>query len=201
MPQTSLLGAGAPKQRTINVEVNLLAEWIESRNRLREDRLRWTGILVTVALFSMILLPFLSSRAAREQARAHRAMRQADLQAALLTRLGGQLNVVQPQIDGEATLDLCRGRSRLFMAQMFAVLNATTGKIVVDSVEGNVLAGEMSLRVKAQAVDYPAAQEFVAAAGRGNRVKAAILATTRQNGTLGPEGIAFEFAKKVGVGP
>jgi hypothetical protein len=201
MPQTNSHGVGAPRHRTINVEVNLLSEWIDSRTRLRDERLRWNGILVTVALFSMILLPFLSNFAAKRQARAHKALRAAESQMEVVNRLNLRMSAVKPQIDGEATLQLCRGRSRLFLNQVLSVLNASTPRMAVDSIEANALGAEMTLRVKALAQDYASAQEFVAEAGKGSRVKSAIMASTRHSSQLAAQGVAFEFAKKVGVGP
>lgn len=201
MPPTSSLGAGAPKQRTINVEVNLLSEWMDSRNRLREERTRWTAILTSVALLAVIMLPLLGDLAAQQQARARRAIRFAKDQAGAVAQLSAELDRYQPQIDGEATYELCRGRSRIFMNQTLAVLNAATPRMVVESIEASVIAGEMGLRVKAQAETYELAQRFVANAGQGNRVKSSILASVRQKPSLGPGAVTFEFAKKVSVGP
>ena len=200
MPPTSSLGAAPPKQRTINVEVNLLAEWLERRNRLRDERLRWTGILATLVVVSVVSIPYLSDVAAAQQNRSQKAIAEAGGRSAALITLQQQQSVVQPKIDSDAMVQQCRQRAKQFMFEFFAVLNATTPKMAIETIDTSVLGGEITIRTKAQAETYLAAQEYVAVAGKGSRVKSAILSSARQNKTLGPEGVTFEFAKRLEVG-
>lgn len=200
MPPTSSLGAAPPKQRTINVEVNLLAEWLERRNRLRDERLRWTGILATLVVVSVVSLPYLSDIAAAQQSRSQKAISGAGGRSAALITLQQQQSVVQPKIDSDAMVQDCRRRAKQFMSEFFSVLNATTPKMAVETIDASVLGGEVTIRTKAQAETYLAAQEYVELAGKGTRVKSAILSTARQNKTLGQEGVTFEFAKRLEVG-
>lgn len=199
MPPTSSLGAGPPKHRTINVEVNLLAEWLERRNRHREERLRWTGLLTSFALIGIVSATFLSDYAAEAEGRARKAEKIALAKDALLGSLQQQQSLVQPKIDGEATLELSRKRSRQFLQELVDVLNATSPKMAVEMVEGSILGGEMTVKAKAQSESYEAAQEYVSQAERGPRVRSAILTTARPNRSLATEGVTFEFAKKVEV--
>ena len=200
MPPTSSLGAAPPKQRTINVEVNLLAEWLERRNRLRDERLRWTGILATLVVVSVVSLPYLSDIAAAQQANSRKAVAEAAGRSAALITLQQQQSIVQPKIDSDAMVQDCRHRAQQFMGEFFSVLNATTPKMAVETIDASVLGGEITIRTKAQAETYLAAQEYVELAGKGTRVKSAILSTARQNKTLGQEGVTFEFAKRLEVG-
>jgi hypothetical protein len=199
MPQTSSLGAASPKQRTINVEVNLLAEWLERRNRLRDERVRWTGILATLGLAAIVTIPFLSDTAIAAAGKAQKAALISRTHEMTLLTLQAQQSQLQPRIDSDAMLQLCRGRATTLMTCLFGVLNATTPKVAVESIEATVLGGEVSIRTKAQAQTYESAQDYVSGAGQGVGVKSAILSTARQNKDLGPEGVSFEFTKKIEV--
>lgn len=200
MPPTSSLGAAPLKQRTINVEVNLLAEWLERRNRLRDERLRWTGMLATLVLVAVVSIPYLRDVAAVQQRQSQKASSEASGRAAALIELQQQQSLVQPKIDSDAMVQQCRHRAKQFMFEFFAVLNATTPKMAVETVDASVLGGEITIRTKAQAETYLAAQDYVALAGKGSRVKSSILSTARQSNTLGIEGVTFEFAKRLEVG-
>jgi hypothetical protein len=200
MPQTSLLGPASPKQRTINVEVNLLAEWNERRQRLRDERLRWSGFLATVVLVGVVAVPMLGNLAAQQQARAKRALAVEESKRKAYLALAAKRDLVQPKLDGDATLQLCRARSKALMGHMLDVLNRCTPQLAAESLDAAVLGGELTLRLKAQAETYPAAQEYVADASGGKGVLSAILATARINPSLGPDGVTFEFAKKIEVG-
>jgi hypothetical protein len=201
MPLMSSPGAGLqPKQRTINVEVNLLAEWRENRNRLREERFRWTALLTTLAVVGVITVPFLSELAANAQAHAQRAERAALARESTLAELAKQKDIVQPKLDSEATLKLCQARSKIFIGQLLTVLNATTPQMAVEQVDGSILGGELTIRTKAQAESYLAAQQYVGVAGQGIGVKSAILTTARPNSDLAEDGVTFEFAKRIEVG-
>lgn len=200
MPPTNSLGAGPLRNRTINVEVNLLGEWLETRAKLNDDRLRWTGFLTAAALFAVVVLPLLSELAAHQQGRLRRAVVAAQAQQTAFDALQAELSSVQPSIDGEATWRRSREHAGAFLGEIMAVMNAKTPKMAFDIVEGSVLGGEVSIKTKAQAESYLDAQEFVAAAGVGQRVKSSILATARRDQTLHPNGVSFEFAKKVEVG-
>lgn len=201
MPQTNSLGAGPLRQHTINVDVNLLGEWLESRTKLRDDRVRWTGLLTTIALTAVVAIPILSDLAAAQRNRALKAESGAKANAAALAAVQARLAEVQPKIDSEALLTKCQSNAGAFMGEMLFVLNATSPKMAIESIEVTVLGGEVALRTKSQSETYIAAQEYVAAAGKGDRVKSAILSTARQNGGWGPDGVTFEFAKKVEVVP
>jgi hypothetical protein len=200
MPPMNSLGAGPPRQRTINVEVNLLAEWIENRNRLREDRLRWTGLLTTLAFVGIIAVPLLSEYAASSESSAQKAEKLADSRQMTLATLQQQQSLVQPKIDGDATLKLSQYRAKLFMGEILSALNETSPKMAMAMIEGSMIGGELTIRAKAEAENYLAAQEYVASVGKGSNVKSAILTTARPNLSLGPEGVTFEFAKKIEVG-
>jgi len=200
MPPTNSLGAAAPKQRTINVEVNLLAEWVESRNRMREERLRWTALLTTVAVVAMVALPFLSEYAARANGRAEKAAKVLASKEAFLASLQEKQSLVQPTIDGEATLKLSQNRNKRFYGEMLAVLNASSPKMAMEMLDASIIGGEMTLRGKAQAEDYLSAQDFVSLTGQTAHVKSSILTTARPNIALGKDGVTFEFAKKVALG-
>ena len=135
MPPTSSLGAAPPKQRTINVEVNLLAEWLERRNRLRDERIRWTGTLATLVVVAVVVIPYLSDVAAGHQSRSQKAASEAGGRAAALITLQQQQSVVQPKIDSDAMVQQCRHRAKQFMFEFFAVLNATTPKMAVETID------------------------------------------------------------------
>lgn len=201
MPQTNSLGVGPLRNRKINVEVNLLGEWLDSRARLHDERLRWTGILTTIALVAVVTLPILSEAAGTQRQRARRAETTANQRAGALAALQTQLSEVQPKLDSEATQAKCQQNATAFMVELLAVLNSTSPQMAVENIESSILGGEVSIRTKAQAETYLAAQQYVAQAGQGGRVKSAILASARQNLGWGPDGVTFEFAKKVQVGP
>lgn len=201
MPQTNSLGAGPHKGRTINVEVNLLGEWLKSRSKLHDDRLRWTGYLTAVAFAALVALPLLSELAAAQRSRVRTAESVANAQAATLAALQNELSLVQPKLDGEATLAKTQAQAKGFLAEMLAVLNQTSPQMAIETIEGSVLGGEVSIKTKAQAETYLSAQQFVAQAGQGKGVKSAILATARQYKNFGPDAVTFEFAKKVVVQP
>lgn len=200
MPPTSSLGAAPPKQRTINVEVNLLAEWLENRNRLRDEKLRWTGLLATIVVVAVVALPFLKDVATEQQRIYSKAAADAAGRSTALITLQQQQSAVQPKIDSDAMSQECRRRAKQFMGEFFAVLNATTPKMAVETIDASVLSGEITIRTKAQSETYVAAQDYVALAGKGTRVKSAILSTARQSKLLGSdEGVTFEFAKRIEV--
>ena len=200
MPLTSSSGAAQPKQRTINVELNLLAEWLEVRTRQRDERLRWTGALAGIALVAAVALPVLRDLADREARASARASSLASQREKLVDGLRAQQEQLQPKLDGEAMVITAHQRCATFMGQLFTVLNSTPPRVAVEHVEVNVIGGEMVIRTKAVAESYLAAQEFVSLSGQGPGAKSAMMASAKENPTLGEEGVAFEVSKKVEVG-
>lgn len=200
MPLTSSSGTAQPKQRTINVELNLLGEWLEVRTRQRDERLRWTGALAGIALAATVILPVLRDLADREAKAAAKAGAAAQQRDTLVERLRTQQEQLQPKLDGEAMMATAHQRCATFMGQLFTVLNSTPPRVAVEHVEANVIGGEMVIRTKAVAESYLAAQEFVSLSGQGPGAKSAMMASAKENPALGEEGVAFEVSKKVEVG-
>lgn len=201
MLEASTSGFGQHKHKSINVEVNLLAEWASTRSSARR-KIRTTLLLLgAVIVLSATTLPTLSNgKAAAEKRSANAAASFAKLDGELSTLTREQKEAV-PKLDGEAMRTSLRRRARQFLGQTVLVLNSAPAGMAFESLSIDVISGEQTIRCKADAERDSVVRTFVTRAGEGPRGISTQIANSRASDKLAEDGVAFELVKKVEVGP
>jgi hypothetical protein len=200
MPDVSSPGSALPNIKTINVEANLLGEWLSKRDRRREEVVRYVALIGGLVVLAGVTVPLLAgvhASASRRAAKAHKRMTGL---AATLQKFQAEKDAASPRLAHHEMLKTTRGQAERFMGQMVFLLNSGSSDMAFAAVQGDVLGGEMTLRCKADAKDFATARNFVSVAGGGEAVKSAVLVSSRSSEMLGPSGVSFEFIKRVEVG-
>lgn len=192
-------GREAPKAKTINVELDLLAEWSSERNRLRDRSTRTLALLFALALLALVSLPPLKQAWLSANATVRAKEKQAQAALAGLAQHRTQRAQVAPRL---ALDELNRGtgaNARAFLGQMTALMNAAGPGVAFSTMRTDVLTGEVTINVEADAVNFDAARAFAERVANMPGVKDAVRSSTRPKTTLGPSGVGFQFRVRAGV--
>lgn len=201
MASMSLSGAEQLNQKSIDVKVNLLAEWLESQRRFRGQLKRWLLVLLGIIVLAVAILPIVL-RAHLDGLAKLRAI-SAELASArqALAVFEKDRASAQPIIEEKAMLETSRERTRRLIGNLNLILNAGADGMAFQSLRGEVMGGVLTVRCQGDAQGYGDVQAFLEAAGRGARTKSSLLASTRRSDLIGVDGIAFEYVKRVEVSP
>lgn len=120
---------------------------------------------------------------------------------AALQSVAREQKAALPRLDNEALRTTLRRRSRLFLGQAVLLLNSAPPGLAIETVTSDVIGGEQTLRVKADAETGSVAELFASEAGQGPKRLSAVVVNSRESDRLRKGGVAFEFVKKVEVGP
>lgn len=181
--------------------MNLLAEWAQTRQSGRLATRRVALCLLLLAITAAVALPPLQRMKQASVARVQEGSKKfAALDAALLAVAREQKEAL-PKLDNEALRTTLRRRSRLFIGQTVLLLNSTPTGLAIESVSADVIGGEQTLRVKAEAETGNVAELFSQEASQGPNKRSAVVVNSRESDRLREGGVAFEFVKKVEVGP
>ncbi|MEA2554352.1 MAG: hypothetical protein QOJ65_2528 [Fimbriimonadaceae bacterium] len=201
MLEVSSTGPAQLKHKTINAEVNLLTEWQRERSRVNEQIARTAGVLALILLVAFGSLPFLlkSFWISTERLTASRtALKDVSADLVLLETARKE---AKPRIDQSAMHETVTHEARQFLGHTMLVLNSASAGMAFETVTSNVIGGELTLHVKADAESNAVAQTFIEQAGGGPNVNSTLLATAQKNGKLSADGIGFDYVKRIGVKP
>ncbi|MFI5385433.1 MAG: hypothetical protein ACHQ50_04855 [Fimbriimonadales bacterium] len=194
----TLSGREAPNTKRIDVEANLLQEWlVERRVMKREIQLRLAAVagIFAVGLWCVASLrEWNSSFKAKERPVAQR-----------LKAVQNQYTAMIPASTGisdaelQKMVDTARNHADALMGQVIALMNTASASMALASMKVDVLGGEVKVTGQADAENYYAANEFIQ---RNNDPSKGINATqvsTSRSDLLATDGVSFQFVKKVKV--
>jgi hypothetical protein len=197
----SLSGAEQLNQKSIDVKVNLLAEWLESQRRFRGQLKRWLIVLLSIILLAVAILPIVLRAHLDGLARLRAVSAELASAKKALAAFEKDRASAQPIIEEKAMLETSRERTRRLIGNLNLILNAGADGMAFQSLRGEVMGGVLTVRCQGDAQGYSDVQAFLEAAGRGARTKSSLLASTRRSDLIGVDGIAFEYVKRVEVSP
>ena len=195
----SSFGSAAPRPRSFNVDANLLREWATEQTRRRRQIVRYGTLLVASLILVVSTLPRLIGSVgdeSREAGRLRRSVAALDEQLVISDRerKEAQPALVVAAMDRRTDASLDR-----FLSQLSRVLEAGNARLALTSLRCDVQAGEAHLVVQADAEEDGAADAFARNAGeRGAKVDAIV--NSRPSHLLAPQGIGFQYEKRIGVG-
>jgi hypothetical protein len=177
-----------------------MAERLGDRARCKELAQRKLISIIAVIVFSLLSIPPLFQLRGTAMAKATRAEKVAAAAAAELANVQQQHATAAPIIAERDMLELVKFRADLFIGNVVQIFNSVGSAIALTTLRAEVMGGDLRITCKAEAETYVTAKEFVSLAGSGSNVQDAVLVSTRTSSTLGPQGVSFEFMKKVTVG-
>lgn len=195
----SSFGSAAPKNRSINVGANLLAEWIAEQARLRREIGRYAALLGVSVLLSATVLPVLwraSTDASRQAAALHSDVKGLD---AALAVSDHARKVAQPALVVEAMCGTTTASFDRLLTEVDRVLGAGNSRTAVSTFHCDVQSGEAHLVALTDAEEGGAADAFARNAS-DPRAKVDAITTSRPSHLLAPDGLAFVYEKRIGVG-
>lgn len=198
MSTMTLSGREAPSTKRIDVEANLLEDWLIKRRSIKKEiQLRVAGIAGVALLGCWGLSGINQWRAgivAKEQPVRQR-----------LKAVQGQYAQVVPTNSGTPDADIqkmvatAKTHSDAYMAQVIALLNSTSPSMALSSLKIDVLGGEVKMTGQADAETYYAASQFIQLNNDATKgMNAAQLSTSRSD-LLATDGVLFQFVKKAKV--
>lgn len=190
--EVSSPGRVQPKIKSIDVEANLLAERIAERERLLEALTRKALAALGVLIFALLVLPLVYRMQARVAGAAHAAaLIEADVAKKLAARKA-VLNAMLPKVEGTALVERVHSDSFSVLSLLSGFVDASNDRMVLSSLRGEVVGGDVKTVARADAESYSAAREFVDAIGRLPGTKSAVLKQWRQNEEFGAGAVNFE---------
>jgi hypothetical protein len=199
MLQGSLFGRAEGK-RTINVHANLLGERLGERQAIAlQVRRRLLMIAVTGAIAGLSLPGLFNLRAANaaQEAASGRTLSALESQ---LASLAEARDAAAPRIERSVLISRLASQCRLVLGQIAVCLNAVPATVACSIVKAEVNGGDLTIKVAAEAESFDEAQRFAKAASAGPQVKSALILSSKHSDALSPNGVAFEFLKRVWVG-
>jgi hypothetical protein len=199
MPESTLLGRGLHKNKSINVEANLLDEWLSERRSLESRvRLRYT-ITFGIVLACAVLIPAGLSLVANASRTEKVSQERFDAMELQMKALDAKGKAAEPVLRYQDLAVTERRRDDLFLGHILLIFNAAPNKVVLSKLKADVVGGDETIVCSAESEDLASGNEFVNDASKGPNVEFAVLSSSHKSSTLAKEGIGFDFNKKVGV--
>ena len=199
MSTMTLSGREAPSTKRIDVEANLLEEWlIERRSTKKQIQLRVVGVIgVTIlGIWSVGMLnEWRGSFAAKQRPVAQRLKAIQDQFAQVVPTAGGGTSEAEIQKMVEAS----KKNADAYMAQVIGLMNTGSQSIALSSLKVDVLGGEVKLTGQADAETYYAANEFIQRNNDPAKGMNATQVSTSRSDLLATDGVSFQFVKKAKV--
>lgn len=201
MLDASTSGRALPKSKSINVEANLLEEWLYERNRLSDLLLMRVLALGAVLLIAGVTLPLLYRAQGRARISEAKSKQALAIVAKQLGEATAKSESIKPQMELAQMREESGQKLQAFAGQILFLLNAVPADVVLQNLRAEVAGGEVTLKCKAEAIDAEAGRRFTEAAARGPGTVSALQAMTRASDALGPGGVTFDFVKRATVTP
>lgn len=198
MSTMTLSGREAPSTKRIDVEANLLQEWLlERRDTKKQIQLRIVGI-AGLAILGFYCISHLNSW------KAGFAAKQKPL-AQRLKAVQDQFTKMQPATGGASDADVqklvqsANKNADAYMAQIIGLMNSGSSSLALSSLKVDVLGGEVKLTGQADAETFYAANEFIQRNNDASKGWNATQISTSRSDLLATDGVSFQFVKKVKV--
>lgn len=199
MSTMTLSGRAAPdSEKRIDVDANLLGEWLSERALLyRGLRSRALGILAIAVLGSWGVGALAQSKAALSKRAAPVAQR--------LKAVDADYAAITPDEGDSAAaistmLDATKKKGDAFVGQIITMMNSAPPTIALSSLKADILGGEEKLTGQADAETFYAANEFIQHNNAPDKGMNATQLSTSRSDVLAPGGVSFQFVKSMRVG-
>ena len=191
-------GSAPPKTRSINVGANLLAEWASDQVRLRAQATKLAlGVAACVCVAASIVVALNRMHSGvRSDMHGLAAKLQALREEVRLAE--AEKTVLEPKLAIHAMRERTRGYLERFLGEAYGVLAAGSRDMSFNGVRTEVHAAEIVVDARADAKDYSVVESFARRAG-ALPSKFSGISSTRPSDVLGPEGVAFNYLKRVKV--
>ncbi len=192
-------GQGAHKSKSINVELNLLGAWRENRDSLEAKIRRKGTILLGIITATLALGPATGLVAYGQKSKLETlSAKQANLENRR-AKLAESMKGASPLLEAESIRGSNETKLGMFLSNLALILESTPRSIALSSLRAEVLAGEMQIRLTAESETVEDSGRFIDNAGKGGSVLASIEVSSRRSRRLGPEGVVFEYMKRVNL--
>ncbi len=192
----SSFGNAPSRQKSIDVEFNLLRTWSTARLDLHHRLARSVAMGVAIILSGAVILPLLIS--ARSAAATNALLAKRELRATKdATRDDEQkAEAALPTVEREAEILSSAKRVESLLSGLSTVLNEAPDRLVVRSLQFDVTSGKLNVKLRAEAPDAETARTFARRVGSARGIEGAKASSISNEG----DGVAFNFTS-VGVIP
>lgn len=199
MPDSTSLGRGLHRSKSINVEANILNEW-QFERQSAVDAIRYrTIILGGLIAFSTISIPLARAFADEWRAMDIRQTSERRVLEKKLKMLEADGEHAQPVIAYDKQTSQEHANAQAMLGNLILIINAAPQKVAISKLKAAVTGGELSVELSADSEDSDSAKLFASEAGKGSGVLYTVLASTKKSALLGPDGLGFDIQKKVSV--
>jgi hypothetical protein len=194
----TLSGREAPSTKRIDVEANLLEQWILERRDTKKQIQQRIFVLVGI-----VGLGFWGASGLNHW-RAGVAVKQAPV-AQRLKAVQGQYAEIVPATGGTSDAeirkmaDVSKSHAEAYMGQVVALMNSASASMALSSLKVDVLGGEVKLTGQADAETYYTANEFIQRNNDASKGMNATQISTSGSDLLATGGVSFQFVKKVRI--
>ena len=199
MSTMTLSGREAPSTKRIDVEANLLDEWIHERRETKKQiqlRIVATIGLAGLGLWSAGNLSNWRAGFAAKQAPVAQRLKAIQSQYAEIVPATG----ANTPVDVRAMAESTKKNADAYMGQIVALMNSASPSLAFSNVKADILGGEVKLTGQADAETYYAANEFIQRNNDASKGMNATQVSTSRSDLLANDGVSFQFVKKVRVG-
>ncbi len=190
-------GLGAPKTRTLDLEANLLAERLLERARTLEQSRRILMALALTGFFAVLALPTLHSQAHVSALSARKVEQKVAERRALLNQLSDEEKSALLPRERKEMLETQKMRSGWVLTQVASLLNSVPHSMALSALRVTIIGGTLTIEGTADAEHFETARSFVETMAKAPGTTDALLVSTRRNEAFAPEGVTFEFLKRI----
>jgi hypothetical protein len=196
----TLPGREAPStQKRIDVEANLLQDWLQERRELRKQlHIRLTAIAVIAVVGGASIVKLNAQRTALAA-----EVKPLEKRLKVLNQDYAELAPAASAGESEAeivkTTALTQSYGQRFLGEMIALMNNSSGSMALSSFKQDVLGGEVKQSGQADAENYLSANDFIQRNNDPAKHSNAVLVSTSRSDVLANDGVSFQFVKKVRI--
>lgn len=186
----SSFGNAPSRQKSIDVEFNLLRTWSTARLDLHRRLVQRTAIGVVILLCGGVILPLLASARTAAVAEAQLAERELREVRDGTRSKEAQAAAVLPAVEREAAIRASAEHVNGLLSGLATVLNAAPDSLVVRSLQFEVTSGKLTVKIRAEAPDAETARAFARRVSSTPGIEGAKASSISNQGS----GVAFDFS-------
>ncbi len=199
MVDASSTGFGQAKNRSINVEVNLLQDWALERVASQAEYQRKLIVLFAVCTVGVLMIPVFSRWRSVARVSAGTAQKEAARLGSEQKALAKKVTRLTPSIDFAEMFSKSKQGRQILFHETARVFSAAPIEVKFESFKVEVMNGELQIKVAAYAKNSGLGRDFVERAGLGKNVLSSNQTSLREKGLDGIEGVDFDYSKRVKV--
>lgn len=185
----SSFGNAPSRQKSIDVEFNLLRTWSAARRDLHRRLAQHAAMGLGVLLIGAVVLPLLYGARGAAAAQAAKAKNEAREMAAAVKANEERALLVLPVVERDAEILSSAKRVNSLLSGIATVLNASPETLVVRNLQFEVTGGILTVRLRAEAPDAATARTFARRVGATPGIAGAKASSIINEGS----GVAFDF--------